>query len=171
MQYSMFKKAIKEAEEVAASTPDESIGLDEALEQAFCDTFVTYFKAHSAHWNVVGDDFAAFHEFFSDLYEEIYSGIDIIAEQLRQVNAQAPYDLDAVIAMSNVSNWSEETDPRELSRQLYAANASTLASLEQACKIAHDTGNTGVENVLQDRISAHRKHAWMLKSTVMGPET
>ena len=41
-------------------------------------------KAQLFHWNVEGPDFAQMHEFFGELYEEVYDGsIDKTAEYIR----------------------------------------------------------------------------------------
>jgi DNA-binding ferritin-like protein len=46
------------------------------------------------------------------------------------------------------------------------ANNVVLLSLMKAYKIAEDAGEIGVSNFLQDRVIAHQKHGWMLKSTL-----
>ena len=43
--------------------------LVEALAQNLSNAVVLYFKAHGHHWNVMGPDFAEFHEFFGEIYE------------------------------------------------------------------------------------------------------
>lgn len=43
----------------------------------------TYYCAHSAHWNVKGAAFSAWHDFFKDAYEQWHERIDIVAEHIR----------------------------------------------------------------------------------------
>lgn len=170
MAYSTFSKYKKQLDEITMGV--EPTGLPasdpmrDALYQAFCDSFMMYFKCHSAHWNVMGDDFHAFHIFFKGLYEEVYDAIDLLAEQMRQIGATAPFDLDFIADKAANKGALLSSDPQTLARALYAANAITLMSLNNAYKVAQMTGNVGAENVLQNRITAHKKHAWMLRSTI-----
>ena len=46
--------------------------LQAALKIALANTFVSYFKAHSYHWNVEGIDFSQYHSFFGDFYEDMH---------------------------------------------------------------------------------------------------
>ena len=61
---------------------------------ALADTFFMYQKAHSYHWNVEGNLFPMLHEFFGNLYEEIYGAVDPMAEQIRSLNEYAPRDVE-----------------------------------------------------------------------------
>jgi ribonuclease R len=46
--------------------------LVEALARLLGDNVVMYTKAHGHHWNVTGRDFSQFHEFFQEIYEDVY---------------------------------------------------------------------------------------------------
>ena len=43
-------------------------------------------------------------------------------------------------------------------------NNSVLVSLLKAYKLAESSGEIGISNSIQDRITTHQKHGWMLKS-------
>jgi starvation-inducible DNA-binding protein len=45
------------------------------------DVVRMYKMAHLSHWNVTGPNFASMHEFFGDLYTDVYESIDPIAEK------------------------------------------------------------------------------------------
>ena len=57
--------------------------MEQTAKTAFANTFLMYFKAHSYHWNIEGSDFPQMHEFFGDLYDEIYGSVDKFAEEIR----------------------------------------------------------------------------------------
>ena len=52
-----------------------------------------YNKAHVFHWNVEGIEFPQYHGFFGELYGELYSAIDPIAEQIRALGEYAPVSI------------------------------------------------------------------------------
>jgi starvation-inducible DNA-binding protein len=48
--------------------------------------------------------------------------------------------------------------------RLYADNQRVIATLNDAYRMAESAGKLGISNALQDRITAHEKHGWMLRS-------
>ena len=58
--------------------------LADALKTLLATEYAFSIKAQLFHWNVEGPDFAQLHEFFGNLYEEVYNGsIDRTAEYIR----------------------------------------------------------------------------------------
>ena len=47
-------------------------------------------KAQQFHWNVEGPDFVQLHEFFGNIYEDVYSAIDPTAEYIRTLDEYTP---------------------------------------------------------------------------------
>ena len=47
-------------------------------------------KAQNFHWNVEGDNFPQYHEYFGNFYEEVYSAVDKIAEYIRTLDSYSP---------------------------------------------------------------------------------
>ena len=138
--------------------------LKAALSKALADTTLLYFKAHSFHWNVVGPNFPQYHDFLNNFYEEVYGAIDALAENIRMLDGMAPVSFSQLV---NISSIAEETDVRavpELFSILQSDNQKVIISLMQAYQKAEAQTELGVSNFLQDRITAHQKHGWMLKS-------
>jgi len=47
---------------------------------------------------------------------------------------------------------------------LYEANVLMIESLESAFQVSQEVNEQGYANFLADRLAAHKKHQWMLKS-------
>lgn len=141
--------------------------LADLLKQLLGDTFVLYFKAHTYHWNIEGPDFAQYHEFLGDFYGDVFEAVDTIAELVRTLNVYAPTTLARMQALST-SVEEADTIPSalEMISRLKIANDQYLAMLYKVYNEAEKTTEFGISNILQDRISAHEKHAWMLRSIV-----
>ena len=55
--------------------------LADSLKTLLATEYAFSIKAQLFHWNVEGPDFAQLHEFFGELYQEVYDGsIDKTAE-------------------------------------------------------------------------------------------
>jgi len=140
--------------------------LVQALNKVLGNTFVMYYKAHSYHWNITGADFYEYHTFLQSIYEEVYDAIDTTAEHIRQLDAFAPTSLMKLKNFASVSEDDTVVAPMQMFTNLLAANDIVILSLMQGYKIAEAAGEIGASNFLQDRVIAHQKHAWMIKSTL-----
>ena len=140
--------------------------LNTAMKIVLANTFAMYFKAHGHHWNVEGKDFSQFHEFFADLYQELFAAVDQIAEQIRALDEYAPYGLDTTSSIATIKDSSINGINIPLMLQdLIDANASVIEALGAAHKLAEAEGNRGLVNHLEGRLDVHAKHAWMLRAT------
>lgn len=136
------------------------------LRECLANTFVMYFKAHQFHWNVEGPNFPQYHNFLGDLYEELHGAVDPIAEQIRTLDQYAPTSIAAMLAMSAVIESLSIAQPREMFTSLNTDNDIVLLTLTKAYQKAEELGHLGISNFLQDRLTAHEKHGWMLRATI-----
>jgi starvation-inducible DNA-binding protein len=141
--------------------------LIQLLKESLANTFVMYFKAHQFHWNVEGSNFPQYHEFFGDLYEELHDAVDPIAEQIRTLDAFAPTSLASLLQMSAISEVLSPSGATTslMFTSLNGDNNVVLLTLVKAYEKAEELGQLGISNFLQDRITAHEKHGWMLRAT------
>ncbi|NBX51726.1 DNA starvation/stationary phase protection protein, partial [bacterium] len=131
--------------------------LAEALKGLLADSFNLYLKAHHFHWNVMGPDFAQYHDFLGELYKEVHGAVDMIAENIRVLGELAPGNL----GMPGVDNV---TSPAVMVSMLLADNQKVINELKMAYSLAEAVDRLGISNFLQDRLGAHEKHQWMLQA-------
>lgn len=136
------------------------------LKSAFASEFSFFLKAAGFHWNVEGPDFKQYHELFGDIYAEVYGSIDQFAEELRAARIYAPAAFTTLDELSLVE--CQETVPSTMGMIMeLLANSDAMADmLGIAFKAAEEQGDHGLSNFLADRQDAHRKHSWMLRSTL-----
>ena len=136
-----------------------------AVKKVLADTFVMYYKTHSYHWNVEGSNFPQYHEFLQNIYEELFASVDTIAEHIRKIDGYAPTSLMELKSYSMISEDEDVVSAMSMIDRLIDANNLVLASLMMAYQTAEQATEIGLSNFLQDRVAAHQKHGWMLKST------
>lgn len=158
-------------EKEAESTPD----LAEELNELLANVVSFYFKAHGAHWNVMGPDFAEYHELFREIYADAYGSIDPIAENVRKLGKPALAGLSTIALTAELPETAPNvTDARVLATEVLAANEMLIEELAEAfdCAIMHN--QQGIANFLAERIDAHQKWKWQLSSSlgvnVMNPD-
>jgi starvation-inducible DNA-binding protein len=139
--------------------------LVDKLKVVLANTFTMYMKTHGYHWNVIGSDFPQYHDFFGELYAEVHGAVDDIAEQLRQINSFAPGSLQRMKELTELEEDDLVPNAAKMVVNIIAANDKVLLSLIECYEMAEDAKEYGLSNFLQDRITAHKKHGWMLKAT------
>lgn len=140
--------------------------LGDKLRVVLADTFAMYLKTHNFHWNVEGPDFSQYHSFFDGLYNELWLASDAIAEHIRAINEYAPGSFTRFSELATIDDELNIPEAMTMFKKLLADNDKVLASLKSAYDAADDAGEIGLSNFLQDRTDIHKKHGWMLRSTV-----
>jgi starvation-inducible DNA-binding protein len=99
------------------------------------------------------------------LYEEVYSSVDLIAELIRTLDVKV---IASYTSFKNTTSIQEvdmiPADARNMFMDLSRDNDTVILALLQAYRTAETMGEIGISNVLQDRLTAHQKHGWMIKS-------
>lgn len=138
--------------------------LPDTLKSLLGDTYILYFKAHSYHWNVEGTDFAQYHEFLGNFYEDVYGSADVIAELIRTLDVYAPVSFASLFSQATLEESTTVPDAKGMLSNIKRDNDLFLARLVKAYDEAEQASEFGISNYLQDRIQAHEKHAWMLRA-------
>ncbi|CAB5222290.1 Dps DNA-binding ferritin-like protein (oxidative damage protectant) [uncultured Caudovirales phage] len=137
-----------------------------SLKVLMSDVVTMYFVAHGYHWNVEGQDFSQYHALFEDVYSDVYSSIDPIAENLRKLDAYAPFTLSKFTELRTVESAEVKAEPRAMAKALIKVNDGVLESLKSTFKIANEDANEqGIANFIAERIDMHQKWAWQLKAS------
>jgi starvation-inducible DNA-binding protein len=122
-------------------------------------------KAQYFHWNVEGSDFAQLHEFFGELYEEVYNGsIDRTAEFIRVLDEYTPGSFGRFQELSSIQGQTKIPRARLMIEELLADTQILIDLLNQCFAIAEQENQQGIANFIGERIDAIGKHGWMLRS-------
>ena len=139
--------------------------LADSLKTLLATEYAFSIKAQLFHWNVEGPDFAQLHEFFGNLYEEVYDGsIDKTAEYIRAMGDYAPGSSERFSELSIIQGQTKIPRARLMIEELLANNGQLLELLNENFAIATEENQQGIANFIAERIDAHQKHAWMLRS-------
>jgi starvation-inducible DNA-binding protein len=134
------------------------------LKRVQADTFAMYAKAHYYHWNVEGADFVQYHEFLGKVYEELFAAVDVLAEEVRALDSYAPAAHRMLMELTKIQDDNTIPGAVEMMRRLQQDNDTTMEGLVTAYMSADAAGELGLANLLQDRLDAHKKLNWMLRS-------
>lgn len=126
---------------------------------------VEYFKLHNLHWNVVGVQFKAAHEYLESLYDSLADVLDEVAELIK-MNGEAP-----LASMKDYLNVSEivELDSKEIGikdaisialkdMKLLKENAQELRAL------ANENDFYPLSVMMEDHLANYSKSIWFMES-------
>ena len=142
--------------------------MDELIEQmkvALASTFAFYLKAHNFHWNVEGPNFPQYHSFFETIYSDAWGAVDGIAEHLRTLKSYAPGSFARYTELSIIKDEVNVPMAASMMSKLLDDNDKLIDHLTKTQSSAEKAKKMGLANYLQDRIDAHEKNGWMLRST------
>ena len=139
--------------------------LADALKTLLATEYAFVIKAQQFHWNVEGPDFAQLHKFFGKIYEEVYkNSIDRTAEFIRILDDYTPGSFERFQELSQIKGQTKIPRARLMIEELLANNGQMLELLNQCFAEAEQENQQGIANFIAERIDAHGKHSWMLRS-------
>jgi starvation-inducible DNA-binding protein len=175
MSYSLSDKRTKNVAEAVRKVmgltnlkENVSMELVTQMKKILADGYVFYFKAHTFHWNVEGSNFPQYHDFFSEIYEEVFDNLDPIAEQIRALGAYAPTALSQLLSMTSLTEAAGVVAPQQMVNDLLSDNEKVIQGLIAGYKLAESANELGLSNFLQDLVDKHKKLSWKLTSTGKG---
>jgi len=122
-------------------------------------------KVQYFHWNVESDNFPQYHEFFGNLYEEVYNNsVDKIAEYIRTLDVYAPGSFTRFQELSIIEDQLKVPRAELMFEELYHDNSKLIDLLNQCFASAESENNQGIANFIAERLDAQAKHQWMIRS-------
>jgi DNA-binding ferritin-like protein len=140
--------------------------LDSALQELFATNFVAYYRAHAAHVNVMGRNFASDHKMLGRIYEDLQAAIDPIAEIIRIRSAFMPVSLNQVLNSSDIEDSDVEGSADDLLNTVLEDQLELIEQYRQVIIEAEAEDAAEIANFAQDRLLRHDTYVWQLRSTL-----
>lgn len=154
---------------IAMNTMNEKEGREKAvaaLSQVLANTFTLYLKTHGFHWNVTGRMFHSLHLMFEEQYRELWQAADAVAERIRALGFPAPGSYQEFSRHSSIREAQTIPNAEGMIAELLSDHEISARSVRQALWIAGSTVDAATEDLLTQRLMAHEKAVWMLKSSL-----
>lgn len=149
---------------IAIGDPNEA--LVSCLKDCLANAFVMALKAHGHHWNVTGECFNHFHDFFGHIYDDVDSSIDPLAENIRKRDAMTPFFLSDFAALTSMEDIEVGGNAMAMCKDLLTANDVMMQSLNECFECAVGANDQGIANFIASRLEMHAKWRWQLRSTL-----
>lgn len=146
---------------------EETQKVGEALSNVLADTFTLYLKTHNFHWNVVGPMFHTLHLMFKEQYNELWLAGDTIAERIRAIGCAAPGSYREFSQLTYLREPETVLSGTEMMAELLRDHETSARTVRWALSVARTAADASTEDLLTQRLIAHEKAAWMLRSMLV----
>jgi len=139
--------------------------LSNSLKQLLATSYAFVIKVQNFHWNVEGSNFPQYHKFFDDLQEEVYeNAIDQTAEYIRTLEEYTPGSITRFAELSLIPDQTKIPRAELMMQELHRDNEIILNHLNECYDISEAAKQYGISNFIAERMDAHNKHQWMIRS-------
>lgn len=139
--------------------------LADNLKQVLATSYVFSIKTQNFHWNIEGPDFPQYHKFLDKLYSEVYDNtIDRCAEFIRTLDQYAPGSLTRFHELSAIDDQTKIPRAELMIVELEQDNQILIQVLNDAFAAAESENQQGIANFIAERLDAHGKWGWQLRS-------
>ncbi|MGX8794498.1 Dps family protein [Fusibacter sp. JL298sf-3] len=126
-------------------------------------------KLHNLHWNVVGINFVAIHNFTESLYDEVFESFDAVAEHLK---------MSGEMPLSRIADYLEHATLKEIEPKAFSAKEvldiliDDLGEMRKLAldirQVADESGDPIAVAMFEDHIASYNKHIWFLSAMRQG---
>jgi starvation-inducible DNA-binding protein len=136
------------------------------LKIAFASQYAFAIKAQNFHWNVEGIEFSQYHDFYANLYQDIYNSIDPVAENIRKLGEYTPISISELHNFKTIEENTVRVDLiKDQLANLIVDNDKVIESLNKVFALATAANKQGIADFIAGRIDTHDKHGWMLRAS------
>ena len=147
-------------------SPEEKKKLAHGLARVLADSFKLYQKTHGFHWNIEGQTFHELHLMLEEQYRDIWTAVDVIAERIRALGHYVPSTPADFSELSAITDERGVPEARDMLTQLIADNETVVRTMRDIRPMVEEAGDTATGSMLDDRLEAHERAIWMLRSTL-----
>ena len=126
---------------------------------------VLYVKLHNLHWNVVGINFKAIHEYFENLYDGISASLDRVAETIKMHEEPPLASLKSYLEVSDIKELESSEIDGKKSLKIVLEDFKKIKSLiEEIRKEADEEDLYDIVTLIESDLEQYNKSIWFIKA-------
>lgn len=138
--------------------------LADSLKCLLATSFSYYLKAHGFHINIEGDNFPQYHEFFGELYDDVYGTIDRIGEYIRILDSYTPMSFTRLAELTKIQDQVKIPRAQLMFEEILGDTDILCECIMHCFTLAQDAGEEGIANFMAERQDAMGKWRWQIRS-------
>ena len=139
--------------------------LSQKLNKYLANLAVEYVKLHNLHWNVVGINFKAIHEYLEGLYDGISASLDSVAELLKMHDGVPAASLKEYLALSDVEELPSIEVKGKEALEVVLKDFQAFKALGESIRLEADEANLyDVVSAMESDLEQFNKAIWFIKA-------
>ena len=135
------------------------------LNKYLANLAVEYVKLHNLHWNVVGINFKAIHEYLEGLYDGISASLDSVAELLKMHDEVPAASLKEYLALSDIEELPSVEVKGKEALEVVLKDFQSFKALGESIRLEADEENLyDVVSAMEGDLEQFNKAIWFIKA-------
>ena len=140
---------------------DKSAQTAKELNVLLANYQVFYLNTRGYHWNIKGTSFFELHGKFEELYTDIQTKIDEVAERILTLGHTPVHSYSEYLAYSTVKEATNISDGRDAVKGILEALKILIAKERSILSLSADANDEGSNALMSDYIREQEKLVWM----------
>ena len=137
------------------------------LNQIQSDAHAMFVKVHNYHWNVKGMQFYAIHNKTEEIYNDMATLYDDMAERAIQLGGQAVLSMSEIIKITRIEEEKENNfDAKSVVSSLIKDFEYLKGAFETLSHVAEEAGAKTTVAMADEKIARFEKELWMMKASL-----
>ncbi len=125
---------------------------------------VLYMNTRGYHWNIKGQQFFELHVKFEEIYTDLQTKIDELAERILTIGSTPDHSFSQYLEKSEIEEHQNATTGKECVRGLVHGFSVLLTQQRTILSQAEDAEDEGTAALMGDYIREQEKLMWMLNA-------
>ncbi|MEX0584149.1 MAG: Dps family protein [Natronospirillum sp.] len=125
---------------------------------------VFYMNTRGYHWNIRGKDFFELHLKFEELYTDLLTKVDEIAERVLTLGEEPAHTYSNYLEQSGIQEQARVTDGSQAMAQILDAFKTVISKQRAILAQAGDANDEGTAALMSDYIREQEKTVWMFSA-------
>lgn len=146
-----------------------NIGLDtvdcrnisEKLNQLLANYQILYINARGFHWNIKGSNFFELHSKFEEIYTDLQTKIDEIAERILTLGFTPLHSYSDYLKISTIKEATNVSNGKDALTDIVKAMEVNMLLQRQILEMADNSDDEGTNALMSDYIREQEKAIWM----------
>ncbi|GAB2659402.1 Dps family protein [Vibrio panuliri] len=143
---------------------EKSAQLAEQLNQLLAHYQLQYMNTRGYHWNIKGQQFFELHVKFEEIYTDLQTKVDEIAERILTLGHTPDHSFSRYLEMSDIKEHVNVTQGQECVQGLVNGFSLLIKKQREILAQAGDAEDEGTAALMGDYIREQEKLMWMLNA-------
>jgi starvation-inducible DNA-binding protein len=143
---------------------DKSGELAAKLNVLLANYSIFYQNSRGYHWNIKGEKFFELHLKFEELYNDLFTKIDEVAERILTLGYTPVHSFTEYKTVSTIAESGKVTEGRKAVEDILLAFQTLLIMQRELLNLSADANDEGTNALMSDYIREQEKLVWMYSS-------